>query len=158
MSEEEDMDETLSQLAKAEAKLEREVIKVIYTGKTECLKPNSGKTVTVADHQICVGYHEETGSDYRVWEWHGHIMVFDELHGYSPEYIYGNYFERLPYKIRGRIEVKVSRELEEKEQEEREKKCLHLGLRALIEDLEDCETNGGRILHRNWNAVSPRCV
>ncbi|CAA6654911.1 unnamed protein product [Spirodela intermedia] len=47
-------------------------------------------------HNICVGYHQESGSEYRVWEWHGHIMLFDEENGYVPEYIYGNYFERIP--------------------------------------------------------------
>ncbi|KAL4185659.1 hypothetical protein AMTRI_Chr10g231830 [Amborella trichopoda] len=26
----------------------------------------------------------------------GHMMLFDEENGYSPEYIYGNYFERAP--------------------------------------------------------------
>uniref|UniRef100_A0A803MWY9 Uncharacterized protein n=1 Tax=Chenopodium quinoa TaxID=63459 RepID=A0A803MWY9_CHEQI len=82
-------------LSKEESKLEKELIKVILGGNTETLKPNSGQAVAIGEHHVCVGFHEENGSDYRVWEWHGHIMLFDEENGYTPEYIYGNYFERL---------------------------------------------------------------
>ncbi|KAA8518867.1 hypothetical protein F0562_016359 [Nyssa sinensis] len=90
-----DDDDNKTQLAKEESKLEKEIIRTILSGKTETLKPNSGQAVTIGEHHICVGFHEETDSDYRVWEWHGHIMLFDEENGYTPEYIYGNYFERV---------------------------------------------------------------
>ncbi|XP_031260211.1 uncharacterized protein LOC116118362 [Pistacia vera] len=88
-------DSNKTQLSKEESKLEEEIIKIILSGKIESLKPNSGQAVTIGERHICVGFHEETGSDYRVWEWHGHIMLFDMETGYSPEYIYGNYFEKL---------------------------------------------------------------
>ena len=142
-------DDSRSQLAKEESKLEREIIKVILSGNTDSLKPNSGQAVTVRDHHICVGFHEEKGSDYRVWEWHGHIMMFDEEHGYSPEYIYGNYFERLVPRANGNVKV----EQEEEEEEKEEEKAGNLGLRELIDSKE---SSGGRILHRNINAGSPR--
>ena len=95
LSDDDENDESKSQLAKEESKLEKEIICVILSGKTDSLKPNSGQAVTIGEHHICVGFHEEKGSDYRVWEWHGHIMLFDDENGYTPKYIYGNYFERL---------------------------------------------------------------
>lgn len=144
LSEEDDDDSTKTQLAKEESKLEKEIIRVILTGNTQSLKPNSGQAVTIGEHHICVGFHEETGSDYRVWEWHGHIMLFDEENGYTPEYIYGNYFERVPVKPAG---GNVEKE------EEKEEKMGNLGLRELI---EVGDSTGGRILHRNINAGSPR--
>ncbi|KAL0336846.1 UNVERIFIED_CONTAM: hypothetical protein Scaly_1959700 [Sesamum calycinum] len=84
-----------TQLAKEESKLEKEIVRIILSGETKKLKPNSGQAVNIGEHHICVGFHEETGSDYRVWEWHGHIVLFDEETGYAMEYIYGNYFERV---------------------------------------------------------------
>ncbi|KAF3795601.1 hypothetical protein EJ110_NYTH00228 [Nymphaea thermarum] len=85
-----------TRLAKEEAKLERELIRIIQSGKAaEALKPNSGQAVTVRDSHICVGFHEEPRQGYRVWEWHGHVLLYDEVQGYSPEYIYGNYFEKM---------------------------------------------------------------
>ncbi|OMO66200.1 hypothetical protein CCACVL1_21279 [Corchorus capsularis] len=143
-----------TQLAKEESKLEKEIIKIILSGKTDSLKPNSGQAVTINEHHICITFHEEKGSDYRVWEWHGHIMLFDEENGYTPEYIYGNYFERLQGKPR------VARDEEEKEaeaaeeEEEEDEKAGNLGLRELIDGGAD--SAGGRILHRNINAGSPR--
>lgn len=138
-----------SRLAREEARLEREIVKVILSGKTDSLKPNSGQAVTIGEHHICVGFHQETGSDYRVWEWHGHIMLFDDENGYSPEYIYGNYFERL--KSKGR-EVKEDEEKEEEVKEQQEEKVRNLGLRELI---DGGDSGGGRILHRNLNGALP---
>ncbi|MED6111000.1 hypothetical protein PIB30_048329 [Stylosanthes scabra] len=159
-------DDARSQLAKEESRLEREIIKVILSGTTDSLKPNSGQAVTVRDHHICVGFHEEKGSDYRVWEWHGHIMLFDDEHGYSPEYIYGNYFERLvPGTNRPGCGVgaPVKKEEEEEEEEEddekEEEKSGNLGLRELIDSNDSSDSkdsSGSRILHRNINAGSPR--
>ncbi|KAM7531824.1 hypothetical protein LguiB_035234 [Lonicera macranthoides] len=135
-----------TQLAKEESKLEKEIIKTILGGKSDTLKPNSGQAVTIGEHHICVGYHEESGSDYRVWEWHGHIMLFDEENGYTPEYIYGNYFERVIVKP-----VVVNKDDDDEKEED---KIGNLGLRELIETVE---SGTGRILHRNMNA--PRsCV
>lgn len=138
-----------SRLAREEARLEREIVKVILSGKTDSLKPNSGQAVTIGEHHICVGFHQETGSDYRVWEWHGHIMLFDDENGYSPEYIYGNYFERL--KSKGRA-VKEDEEKEEEVKEQQEEKVRNLGLRELI---DGSDSGGGRILHRNLNGALP---
>nr|VDD57270.1 unnamed protein product [Brassica oleracea] len=131
-----------SSLDREEARLEKELIRVIVSGRIDPLKPNSGQAVTVNEHHICVGFHEDEESDYRVWEWHGHIMLFDEENGYTPEYIYGNYFERLP--------VKLPKKKEAKEEEEEE--VENLGLRELI-DGGDAAARG-RVLHRNINIGS----
>lgn len=144
-----DNDDNKTQLAKEESKLEKELIRTILSGKIESLKPNSGQAVTINEHHICVGFHQDTGSDYRVWEWHGHIMLFDDENGYTPEYIYGNYFERIQAKS---VDVVVANEDDEKV-DEKEEKMGNLGLRELI---GSDDSGGGRILHRNMNAGSPR--
>jgi hypothetical protein len=83
-------------LAREEAKLEKEIVRMVLAGKAEeKLKPNSGQSVAIGDHHLCVGFHNEAGGEYRVWEWHGHVMLFDDEDGYSAEYIYGNHFEPL---------------------------------------------------------------
>ncbi|CAH8311031.1 unnamed protein product [Eruca vesicaria subsp. sativa] len=133
-------------LEREEAKLEKELIRVIVSGRIDSLKPNSGQAVTVNEHHICVGFHEDEESDYRVWEWHGHIMLFDEENGYTPEYIYGNYFERLPVKV-----LKSGGGGKEKKEVKEEEESL--GLRELI-DGGDCDR--GRVLHRNINIGSSR--
>ncbi|GAB4856772.1 hypothetical protein Ancab_014690 [Ancistrocladus abbreviatus] len=145
-----------TQLSKEESKLEKEIIKVIRSGKTESLKPNSGQAVKIGEHYICVGFHEETGSEYRVWEWHGHVMFFDEETGYTPEYIYGNYFERVAAKGSDSGMAMLEKvEKDKGEEEAREDKVAgNLGLRELI---EKGDSDGRRILHRNLNASSPRC-
>ncbi|CAN1304407.1 hypothetical protein LINPERPRIM_LOCUS26196 [Linum perenne] len=140
LEDDDDDDENDSQLRKEEARLEKEIIRVILSGNTDSLKPNSGQAVTIGEHHICVGFHEEKDSDYRVWEWHGHIMLFDDENGYNPEYIYGNYFERL-----------LGRAGEEVEEEQEEETTANLGLRELI---DGGESNGARILHRNIGAGS----
>ncbi|RID47020.1 hypothetical protein BRARA_I03651 [Brassica rapa] len=132
-----------SSLDREEARLEKELIRVIVSGRIDSLKPNSGQAVTVNEHHICVGFHEDEESDYRVWEWHGHIMLFDEENGYTPEYIYGNYFERLP--------VKLAKKKEAKEEED---EVENLGLRELI-DGGDAAARG-RVVHRNINIGSSR--
>ncbi|KAG1365741.1 hypothetical protein COCNU_12G007410 [Cocos nucifera] len=131
-------------LAKEEARLEKEIIKIVHSANAkETLKANSGQSVAIGDHNICVGAHEEPGSEYRVWEWHGHIMLFDEENGYSAEYIYGNYFEKLPDKKGGSKE-------EEDEEGTKVKAGANSGLRDLIGDSKDSTGNGGgRVLHRN---------
>ncbi|KAK4755193.1 hypothetical protein SAY87_008950 [Trapa incisa] len=144
-----------TRLAKEEAKLEKEIIKVILSGNTDSLKPNSGQAVTIREHHICIGFHEETGSEYRVWEWHGHIMLFDEEDGYMPEYIYGNYFERLKGSLRR--DTKVAKDNEEEEEAlKEEEQAGNLGLRELIDGAESA--GSARILHRNVNAASSRYI
>ncbi|XP_008363847.1 uncharacterized protein [Malus domestica] len=159
-ADDDDDDENKTQLAKEESRLEKDIIRVILSGKTDSLKPNSGQAVTIGEHHICVGFHEESGSDYRVWEWHGHIMLFDEENGYTPEYIYGNYFERLIGKARGSggsggDSVLVEEAKEEEEEEEDKEKVTTLGLRELI---DGGDSGQGRILHRNINAGSTRIL
>lgn len=137
-----------SELVKEESRLEKQIIRTILTGKIDSLKPNSGQAVTIGEHHICVGFHEDPGTDYRVWEWHGHVMLFDEENGYTPEYIYGNYFERVG-------SVKLNTKTKKKEEEvEKEEKVGNLGLKELIESGES--NSEGRILRRNMNAGSPR--
>ncbi|KAK4432381.1 hypothetical protein Salat_1000200 [Sesamum alatum] len=129
-----------TQLAKEESKLENEIVRIILSGDTEKLKPNSGQAVNIGEHHICVGFHEETGSDYRVWEWHGHVMLFDEETGYAMEYIYGNYFERVAL---------VKREMKKKEDGGGDEKAIkeeNVGLKELFE----CgETSSRQIIHRS---------
>ncbi|KAK1285442.1 hypothetical protein QJS10_CPB20g00994 [Acorus calamus] len=84
-----------------ESKVEKDIIRVIHGGDVGTLKPNSGQSVAIGEHHMCVGFQDDPESDYRVWEWHGLIMVYDEENGYSPEYVYGNYFERVPEKGKG---------------------------------------------------------
>ncbi|GMI71334.1 GUN1-INTERACTING PROTEIN 1 [Hibiscus trionum] len=146
-SDPDDSEKTL--LAKEESRLEKEIIRIVLSGKTDPLKPNSGQAVTINDHHICISFHEEKGSDYRVWEWHGHIMLFDEEDGYTPEYIYGNYFERLQGKP-------LVPRVEEEKEDEVEETVVTSGLRELI--VGDADAGRGRILHRNINAGSPRFI
>lgn len=82
-------------------------------------------------------------------------MILDEDHGYSPEYIYGNYFQRLvPRTVGGgRGGDGGAGGVAEVEEEKEEEKVGNLGLRELIDNKD---SNGGRILHRNVNAGSPR--
>ncbi|KAL3536368.1 hypothetical protein ACH5RR_004829 [Cinchona calisaya] len=146
-----------TQLAKEESMLEKEIIRTIRSGKPETLKPNSGQAVTVGEHHICVGFHEDTDSDYRVWEWHGHIMLFDEENGYTPEYIYGNYFERVNKTVmkanqKKNEEADFDGEGDEKD-DEKEEKVLNLGLKELI---DSGDSSSGRILHRSIHAGSSR--
>ncbi|KAH7672705.1 hypothetical protein IHE45_09G074100 [Dioscorea alata] len=128
-------------LAREVARLEREVIRIIQSGDSDrLLKPNSGRSVAIGDHNICVASRDEPGSEYRVWEWHGHIMFFDHENGFDAEYIYGNYFERLPERKGGRNQPK--------DDEEEEMKLG--GLRDLIGDsMSSVMNGGGRVIHRN---------
>ncbi|KMZ67215.1 hypothetical protein ZOSMA_271G00130 [Zostera marina] len=145
-----------SLLEKEEAKLEREIIRIVHSGSAdEALKPNSGQSVAIGEHHICVGFHQDPGTaDHRVWEWHGHVMLFDEENGYSPEYVYGNYFERLPKNPKG-VDVVDEEEEEEDPEEEGEEEEREIdgvkssGLKDLIGDGKE-ECSGGRVIHRNF--------
>ena len=85
-----------SKLVEEETTLEDKIVDLILDGQWEVLQPNSGKSVVLGDGKsVSVSYQEEPGSGYRTWEWHGHVMVYEDGEGYVPEYVYGNYFEPL---------------------------------------------------------------
>ena len=85
-----------SKLVEEETTLEDLIVDLILDGRWEVLQPNSGKSVVLGDGKsVSVSYQEEPGSGYRNWEWHGHVMVYEDGEGYVPEYVYGNYFEPL---------------------------------------------------------------
>ncbi|XP_078160651.1 uncharacterized protein LOC144556042 [Carex rostrata] len=118
-------------LAKEEAKVEKEIIRLVRSGDADqLLKPNSGHSVSIGDHNICVGFHVDKEAEYRVWEWHGHIMLYDEDEGYTAEYVYGNHFERL---------------VEDNKKKSKEEKDSSSGLRDLI---SGDSGSAGRVLHR----------
>uniref|UniRef100_A0A0E0CYU7 BHLH domain-containing protein n=1 Tax=Oryza meridionalis TaxID=40149 RepID=A0A0E0CYU7_9ORYZ len=133
-------------LAREEAKLEKEIVRLVLAGEAEeALKPNSGQSVAVGDHHICVGFHDDSGGEYRVWEWHGHVMIFDDEDGYSAEYIYGNHFEPL---------AAATARAKKKEKEKREKE-LSSGLRDLIVGDAGSGANGSK---ENGKGGAPRVV
>lgn len=76
-------------------------------------------------------------------------MLFDEENGYSPEYIYGNYFERVQPKESAAVSGGGGR----KKEEEKEGGGGTQGLRELI---GGAGFANGRILQRNLSAGSPR--
>ncbi|KAK1320692.1 hypothetical protein QJS10_CPA03g01553 [Acorus calamus] len=49
-----------------ESKVEKEIIRVIHGGDVGTLKPNSGQSVAIGEHHMCVGFHDDSDSDYRV--------------------------------------------------------------------------------------------
>lgn len=134
-------------LAREEAMLEKEIVRMVLCGEAEeKLKPNSGQSVPIGDHHLCVGFHDEAGGEYRVWEWHGHVMLFDDEDGYSAEYIYGNHFEPL---------AAATARAKKKEKEKREKD-LSMGLRDLVVDTDD--GGNGRRSKENRSSGGPRVV
>lgn len=80
-------------------------------------------------------------------------MLFDDENGYTPEYIYGNYFERI--QARSVVLTNDGDDDDDEKGDEKEEKIGNLGLRELI---ESSDSGGARILHRsmNMNAGSPR--
>ncbi|MCO5606917.1 hypothetical protein L7F22_061108 [Adiantum nelumboides] len=90
-------------VAREEAALQSILVKKITEGDWDSLKPNSGKAVNVEEHHICVAYHEDAESSCRVWEWHGHLLIFDDDVGFTPEYTYGNFFQPLEAKKSGSL-------------------------------------------------------
>eukprot|EP00249_Psilotum_nudum_P012679 c23916_g2_i1 orf=178-675(+) len=87
-----------SKQAREEALLEAKIVRKIIAGQWDDLQPNTGKAVAIGEHHVCVRFSEEPESGYRTWEWHGHLLLFDEEKGYVPEYIYGYYFQLLEKK------------------------------------------------------------
>ncbi|XWS43692.1 hypothetical protein CRYUN_Cryun16bG0125200 [Craigia yunnanensis] len=65
MSDSDSEDSNKTQLAKEASKLEKDIIWIILSGKTDPLKPNSGQAITINEHHICITFREEKGSDYR---------------------------------------------------------------------------------------------
>ncbi|XP_066353018.1 uncharacterized protein [Miscanthus floridulus] len=134
-------------LAREEAKLEKEIVRMVLAGEAEDkLKPNSGQSVAVGDHHLCVGFHDDASGEYRIWEWHGHVMLFDDEDGYSAEYIYGNHFEPL---------AAATARAKKKEKEMREKD-LSMGLRDLVLDTDD--GGNGNLSKENRSNGGPRVV
>ncbi|EFJ05275.1 hypothetical protein SELMODRAFT_449202 [Selaginella moellendorffii] len=85
-----------SKLVQEKAAMDKAIIEIITSGQWERLEPNSSKSIAVGNHHVCVSYDEEMEVGYRTWEWHGHMLLYDEEEGmYKPEYVYGNYFEPL---------------------------------------------------------------
>lgn len=85
-----------SNLQRETSTLSENIIRIITNRNWETLLPNTGNSVEVGQHQVCVTYDEDTNAEYRTWEWQGHILLFDdEEQMYVPEYVYGNYFEPL---------------------------------------------------------------
>lgn len=94
---------------------------------------------------MCVSFHEEKESDCRVWEWHGHVVSYSEGRGYTQEYVYGSYFERMMKK------VVVSDDEDEGESEQ--EKGIGLGLREFIGGMNLMD---GRVFCRNFTDNSRR--
>lgn len=138
-------DESKSPLEREEAKLEKNIVQIISSGDTDKLKANSGQAVTIGDHQVCVGFHEDPEPGYRVWEWHGHIMLYDEEKGYTAEYIYGNFFEKAT-EFKRRADKP-----QEKKDKENEASGGTVGLGGLIDTVNEMNA---RILCRNMSAGS----
>eukprot|EP00252_Welwitschia_mirabilis_P009599 TRINITY_DN22261_c0_g1_i1.p1 TRINITY_DN22261_c0_g1~~TRINITY_DN22261_c0_g1_i1.p1 ORF type:complete len:183 (+),score=27.97 TRINITY_DN22261_c0_g1_i1:149-697(+) len=136
-------DEGTDSLEKEAAKLEQKVIRIILSGKgSELLKPNSGQSVEVGGHHICVGCSERAESGYNVWQWHGHIMLFDDEDGFRLEYVYGNYFQKL--------------KKDERDTEEEEEEGLLSENSVLRELMEKADEINARILCRNIALAAKR--
>ncbi|KAI6698268.1 hypothetical protein NL676_018387 [Syzygium grande] len=85
-------------VAEQECRIENEIIRAIYSGKTDSLKPNSYDSITIGDHYVCVFHRDdEIDPKYRTWDWHGHVMRYDEEDGYTSEHIYGHHHEKLSW-------------------------------------------------------------
>ena len=79
-------------VAREEEKVRKEIASVIVSGNTESLQANSGQGVMVAGHNVCIGV-QGSGNNERIWEWHGHIVLYEDELEFSPEYFYGSYNE-----------------------------------------------------------------
>ncbi|XXG78971.1 hypothetical protein AAC387_Pa09g0137 [Persea americana] len=81
-------------VAKEEAKVKEEIIRIIVSGNSDSLPANSGQSIMTAGHNVCIGV-QETGYDEKVWEWHSHIVLYEDELEFMPEYFYGSFNERL---------------------------------------------------------------
>ncbi|XP_077215506.1 uncharacterized protein LOC143850083 [Tasmannia lanceolata] len=116
-------------LANEEWKLEKENIRIIDSGKTETLNPNSPQGVTIRDHHIYIAFCDEWDLDHQVWQWHGHIILFDDQNGYMCEYFYGHYDERVDFKFGGN-----DKNENDEEENKKQSRAMNLGLGNLIGD------------------------
>ncbi|RWR91016.1 hypothetical protein CKAN_02015300 [Cinnamomum micranthum f. kanehirae] len=66
-------------MANEEVEVERQIVRTIIAGNSDSLRPNSDEPITIRGHNIVVGCHNERGSVYQVWEWHVHVMTYDEM-------------------------------------------------------------------------------
>eukprot|EP00250_Pteridium_aquilinum_P008070 c17645_g1_i1 orf=74-667(+) len=145
-------------IAREEAALESHIVQKIASGELESLKPNSGKAISIGEHQICVAFHDDTESGYRIWEWHGHLLMFDDDEGYSPEYIYGNHFQSLDKKLDDDVNGLLDNVNDDEDVDGRHAICngvAALGLGSII-PLDDSKKHQqlprhSKVLHRTGN-------
>lgn len=140
-------------IQREESRVEGEIIKLIVSGEGDKLKANSGEAVTIRESSICVGCHDDEEGEYVVWEWHGHIMGYSDDHGFSPEYIYGNYFQRTAPKPLVRP---YPSPVGDEDEVDDEADVVSMGLKDLIADVDTDADDAApaRILHRSLNAGS----
>ncbi|XP_019161482.1 PREDICTED: uncharacterized protein LOC109158116 isoform X2 [Ipomoea nil] len=119
--------------AREASRLKKEIIRIILSGKTDSLRPNSGWAATIGEHKICVWFCDRSEPGFRVWDWHGSIMLFDDVDGYTSEHILGKYYERLTAEA-------MAKKKQTEEEEKVAEKFGNLGVRELIESGEE-ETN-----------------
>ena len=132
-------------MLKEERTIEREIIKAIITRKLDPLKPYSRQSVPIGEHYVCISYHKDSNSSCRVWEWHGHVVFYNDGNGYMQECMYGNYFERMM------MTREVFRDESDEEDESNEQR--NLGLGDLISSLS---LNDGHLFSRNMGSNSRR--
>eukprot|EP00897_Mesotaenium_endlicherianum_P010975 jgi/Mesen1/9906/ME000070S09195 len=90
--EEEEASFSKSRLEEEEQLLEDAIVATINRRDWAVLQPNSGQSVKIGEHDMCISLHEELDSGHRIWEWHGHIMLYEDGE-YNLEYVYGNHYE-----------------------------------------------------------------
>ncbi|XP_077214394.1 uncharacterized protein LOC143849290 [Tasmannia lanceolata] len=96
-----------------------------HSSSSNKLQRLSREGITIGDHGICVGFHEER--NYLAWQWHGHIILSDQENGYTRKHIYGHYYER--------VELEFSCSDDDKKDEEEEQKRRRggdLGFRPVV--------------------------
>lgn len=80
-----------------EAAVEETVVEMIIRGEWTALKPNSGESVGMGDHYVCVycEQQQDMGSLYKIWQWNGFVRIYSCEEGGAArrDYICGHYFE-----------------------------------------------------------------
>ena len=84
----------MTSIAKEVNKVEEQIARTIVSGNIKSLQANSVEVVMVAGHEVCIEV-QESGQDEQVWEWHGHIVLYEDEVEFRPEYFCGSYKERL---------------------------------------------------------------
>ncbi|XP_058742275.1 uncharacterized protein LOC131614733 [Vicia villosa] len=85
----------LQAIYREESKLKDEIVYRILNGETDTMKPNSDETTQIHESHISLKFYTGEEREYLVLEWNGHIMRYTYEHGFVPEYVYGNYFQRI---------------------------------------------------------------